>query len=287
MGVLQRFERRIEGLVEGTFARVFKGVVEPVEVASALQREAEDRKTIVSRDRVLVPNEYVVELGESDTERLRPYSAPLTDELAAMLREHAEEQGWSFVGPVRVHLDQVDDLDTGVFRVRSAVSQGEGGGGQSGSGGQSSDQDGDQSHEEGRRQIGTASEQASMLGLPDGQSIVPVPPDGSGRPRLVLSSGEEVEAWSPAAQLIDEEYVLREAVTVIGRAKDTDLVLTDTGVSRRHAEVRFTPTDVVLRDLGSTNGTTVNGRRVELVALHDGDRIEVGHTELIYRRDER
>ena len=55
MGVLQRFERRLEGAVGTAFARLFKGQVEPVEVAKALQREAEARRAIVGQDRVLVP----------------------------------------------------------------------------------------------------------------------------------------------------------------------------------------------------------------------------------------
>jgi hypothetical protein len=121
VGVLQRFERRLEGLVEGAFARVFGGVVQPVEVAAALQREAADKKAIVGAGRVLVPNSYVVELGPVDSERLGEYDEPLRAELASMVREHAEEQGWSFVGEVGVVFEQVDELDTGVFRVRSAV----------------------------------------------------------------------------------------------------------------------------------------------------------------------
>ncbi len=121
MGVLQRFERRLEGLVEGAFARVFGGVVQPVEVASALQREAADKKAIVGAGRVLVPNAYVVELGDHDFTRMTEYDEPLRAELASMVREHAQEQGWSFVGAVRVSFEKVDELDTGVFRVRSAV----------------------------------------------------------------------------------------------------------------------------------------------------------------------
>jgi hypothetical protein len=119
--VLQRFERRLEGLVEGAFARVFGGVVQPVEVAAALQREAADKKAIVGAGRVLVPNAYVVELGETDYTRMTEYDEPLRAELASMVREHADEQGWSFVGKVRVAFEKVDELDTGVFRVRSAV----------------------------------------------------------------------------------------------------------------------------------------------------------------------
>lgn len=122
MGVLQRFERRLEGLVEGVFARAFGGVVEPVEIAAALVREAEDKKAILGPGRVLVPNDYTVELGTSDAARLSTYDAPLRAELAAMVSEHATEQGWSFVGPVGVRFKQVDSLDTGVFRISSSTS---------------------------------------------------------------------------------------------------------------------------------------------------------------------
>jgi hypothetical protein len=119
--VLQRFERRLEGLVEGAFARAFGGVVQPVEVAAALTREAADKKAIVGQGRVLVPNDYVVELSPADAERLAEYDEPLRKELGDMVTEHAQEQGWSFVGPVRVRFEPVSELGTGVFRVRSTV----------------------------------------------------------------------------------------------------------------------------------------------------------------------
>lgn len=121
MGVLQRFERRLEGLVEGAFARVFGGVVQPVEVAAALQREAADKKQIVGQGRILVPNAYTVELGPTDLERFAEWDAPLRAELASMVKEHAAEQGWSFVGDVRVAFELVESLGTGVFHVRSTV----------------------------------------------------------------------------------------------------------------------------------------------------------------------
>ena len=124
MGVLQRFERRIGGVVEGIFARAFKSEVQPVEVAAALQRELDDQAAVVGRDRTLVPNQFVVELGNHDYDRLAPYEKPLTDELAAMVREHATDQRYSFVGPVQVRLLLVHALETGVFRVRSEVAPG-------------------------------------------------------------------------------------------------------------------------------------------------------------------
>lgn len=230
MGVLQRFERRLEGLIEGAFAKVFRGGVEPVEVAKALQREAADKKAI-GASRTLVPNDYVVELGGTDHAKLAPYEAPLGAELAAMVREHAAEQQWSFVGPVTVRLEHQDDLDTGMFRIRSAVAEGD----------------------------------------PD---PVPKVTNATGQPRLrIVGDGREVR--------LDGDVLL------IGRATTAGLQLDDPGVSRQHAEVRREGDDVMLVDLGSTNGSAVNGRVVERVRLTPGDRIELGHTVLVYERDER
>ena len=121
MGVLQRFERRIEELVNRPFARAFKAEVQPVEIASALQREVDDRAAIVSRGRTMVPNEFVVVLGEHDHERLSTYTEALGSELASMVSEHGQEQHYAFLGPVSVTFERDDDLETGRFQVRSAA----------------------------------------------------------------------------------------------------------------------------------------------------------------------
>jgi hypothetical protein len=121
VGVLQRFERRIEEMVNRPFARAFKAEVQPVEIASALQRECDDRAAIVARGRTMVPNQFTVALGPHDHERLSVYSEALAQELAAMVTEHADEQHYAFLGPVSVVFERDDELDTGRFRVRSAV----------------------------------------------------------------------------------------------------------------------------------------------------------------------
>ncbi|MGW4809745.1 DUF3662 domain-containing protein, partial [Kitasatospora sp. NPDC004272] len=119
MGVLKKFEQRLEGLVNGTFAKVFKSEVQPVEIAGALQRECDNNATIWNRDRTVVPNDFIVELSPHDHERLSPYSTQLGNELAGMVREYAEAQRYSFMGPLQVALEKADDLDTGLYRVRS------------------------------------------------------------------------------------------------------------------------------------------------------------------------
>src|SRR5690242_18706249 len=119
MGVLKKFEQRLEGLVNGTFAKVFKSEVQPVEIAGALQRECDNNATIWNRDRTVVPNDFIVELSGSDYERLSPYAVQLGDELAGMVRDYAKQQRYTFMGTIKVHLERADDLDTGLYRVRS------------------------------------------------------------------------------------------------------------------------------------------------------------------------
>lgn len=121
MGVLQRFENRLEQMVSGAFARAFRSAVQPVEVAAALQREVDNSAQILSRNRRLVPNDFHVELSAADHERLAPYGSRLAEELTDMLREHADEQSYVFTGPVSISFETSDDLSTGRFRVRSAA----------------------------------------------------------------------------------------------------------------------------------------------------------------------
>lgn len=231
MGVLQRFERRLEGLVSGAFAKTFGGWVEPVEVAAALTREAEDRKAIVGHDRVLVPNAYVVELGPADAARLGEYDATLRKELGDLVSEAAQERGWSFVGPVEVRFELQPDRLTGTFGVRSSVVASTG-----------------QTGEHARPAVG---------------------------PHLLLLAG------GPAGA--DREVPITGGSLVLGRGAQTDLRLSDTGVSRRHAEVRVGVDGAEVVDLGSTNGTRVNGSPVSSSPLRDGDRISVGTSELLFR----
>jgi pSer/pThr/pTyr-binding forkhead associated (FHA) protein len=150
-----------------------------------------------------------------------------------MVSEHAQEQGWSFVGPVSVRIEELEDLATGVFRVRSSVVAGATG-----------------THRE--------------------PPAVPAQGAPSGSPRLEMG-GRPIPVGTP--------------VFVLGRGAEADLRLPDTGVSRRHAELHLQDGTVTLVDLSSTNGTTVNGRRVDRARLTDGDRIGVGATVLVYRQD--
>ena len=121
MGILQRFENRLEQLVSGAFAKAFRSAVQPVEIAAALQREVDNSAQILSRNRRLVPNKFHVELSPQDYQRLAPYSSTLSDELVEMLRDHAHEQSYVFTGPVSISFDEKEELTTGRFHVRSSA----------------------------------------------------------------------------------------------------------------------------------------------------------------------
>ena len=261
MGVLQRFERRLEGMVEGAFARAFKSELQPVEVASAVQREMDDRAAIVAQGRTLVPNDFVVELADSDHDRLNVYAESLGVELANLARDYAKEQGYSFVGPVRMRFEGVGDLTTGTFRIRSGVIRG--------------------STIEG----GEIRLPASDLPRARGRGF-------PGHPRLIVSGpggpagpGGPGAPGRPGPDGDQRTYELQGPVTLLGRGTDCDLRLVDPGVSRHHAELRVENDQVVLVDLGSTNGTFVNGQPIRRVALSDGTHISLGRTTLVFRQD--
>jgi hypothetical protein len=260
VGVLQRFERRLGGLVEGAFAKVFKGDVQPVEIASALQRETDDRKTVVGQGKVLVPNDFVVELGRHDFDRLNPWAEPLGDELAAMVREHAAEHRYSFVGPVTVALELMPDIDTGTFRIRSGVSAGD--------------------LVDGGRIVKAGAAASGMEAAGPPINALPT------RPRLVLTSGGKARAGTPESRGEEQSFYLTHSVTVLGRAVEADLRLNDPGVSRRHAEIRQENRAFWIVDLGSTNGLRVNDAPVTRHELMNGDRVEVGSTTMVFRRDD-
>lgn len=256
MGVLQRFERRLDHLVNGAFARAFKADVQPVEIASALQRECDDRAAIVAAGRTMVPNRFIVELGPRDYERLATYAEPLGAELAGMVSEHAREQHYSFVGPVAVRFAEVADLDTGLFRVRALAEQGP---------------------QPAPQQV-APSRRSDDLDDPFPTRTADLSSSGTG--------GPTTPSW---LEVGGERHLLTSPVTTLGRGSEADVRIEDLGVSRRHCEIRPGRAgrdggDLVIVDLGSTNGTVIDGQRVNRAVLRDGARIILGGTEIRYRR---
>ena len=116
-GRLQRFERKLERAIVGTFAKAFRAEVQPVEIASAVRRAMDDRATAMTKGRTFVPNRYTVELSQTDYERLTAYAADVEAELRAAAEEHADSQRYTLKGAVSLQFALGPQLETGIFRI--------------------------------------------------------------------------------------------------------------------------------------------------------------------------
>ncbi|MBB5958734.1 hypothetical protein FHS29_005343 [Saccharothrix tamanrassetensis] len=389
MGLVQRFERRLEGIVGNTFARVFGGNVVPQEVAQALAREAEVNIRELAGGRLLAPNHYQVLLGPQDHDRLAGDGQDelrITQLLGDSIREHLEESGWDTYGDVVVSLERSDALHTGQFRTSSSVdpdvkvdsrrsapprTAGDGsmsqppgygqGQGQPGydpyaQGGYGQQQGYDQGYgqqqqpgydqgygqqqqpgyDQGYGQQQQGYEQGygqqgydqgygqqpgygqpgydqgyGQQGYDQGYGQQPQPgydqgygqqpgygqpgydqgygqggyPDASQgyAPPAVQSGPRQLTATLHLDDGSNRTYNLKQGGNVVGRGQEADFRLPDTGVSRRHLEITWDGHSAMLADLGSTNGTTVNGTPVQTWQLAEGDVVRIGHSSLVFR----
>jgi len=268
MSVLRTIESKIEGLFEGVFGRAFRTHVQPVELARKLAKEMDEHRS-VSVSRVYVPNEYTLYLSSSDRSQFAAYEGSLIGELQEYLVEHARREAYALLTAPRVLLQTDDDLAMGEFGIATRVVQ--------------------------------PGEQGADAPPPLPAPAVPVPaesPPATEAPPATMVYRPEVPL---AADDGPPEVVVREQVTltldgrtipvmtgriVVGRSRECDVRVDDGNVSRRHFElVQDGPTAWSVADLGSTNGTEVNGRRVSgRKKIDDGDRITIGGTELVFGR---
>lgn len=119
MGLFDRVERKLEGAVNSVFTRAFKSDVQPLDVATRLEKELELEAKVLSRDKKLVPNDFTVSLSKHDYDRLAPYSRTLNAEIVPDLREHATERRFVFNGPIRITYLLDESLAKGRFNVTS------------------------------------------------------------------------------------------------------------------------------------------------------------------------
>ena len=421
MGRVDRFERRLQGMVGDAFARVFGGSVVPQEVVQALLREAEDHIEQLAGGRLLAPNRFTVLLGATDLERMAGDRAEIVSMLSASVAEQLADQGWDTYGEVVVFLERSDALHTGQFRTRSRVDpdasrrdalgardageapmsqqpghpeengqygydrnaqggygqqtyappnydQRQGGyeqqpqaqgdpqqGGYPQQGGQNYGQQGGYPQQPGYGQPGYEQQGYGQQGYGQqgydqqgyggqgGQNYGQQPgygqpgydqqayaQPGYGQPGYDQGYGQPGYGQPGYGQQYDQgydagyqqgygqpgygqpgygqpgygqpgygnqqrtatlslddgsgrTYDLTQGTHVIGRGQDSAFRLPDTGVSRRHLEISWDGQTATLSDLGSTNGTTVNGNPVQTWQLNDGDVIRVGHSSLVFR----
>lgn len=237
MGVLREFEKRLEGIVEGFFARALPGGgVQPVELGKRMVRSMDEQRTVAASGAVFVPNGFVFRLPSKDHERLTQIKGVLRKELSAVARRAAASEHWQMVGPPEIAIVEDAALRKGSFVVEAEFVEAE-------------------------KPEPEAGPQTQLIQM----SL-------SADAELVLV-GRSSRAWP----------LSKEALS-LGRMDDCDVIVPDPGVSRRHAEIRREGDEWVIVDLGSTNGTEINGRRVNRHRLSHGDRILLGETTLEFRR---
>ncbi|MGZ4601425.1 MAG: FhaA domain-containing protein [Oryzihumus sp.] len=253
MGLFDRVEQRLERAVNGAFARAFKSEVQPVEIAAAIRRAMDDKGAVLGHGRTFVPNIYTVELSPADHERLSSFSDALSDELVASAQEHADSQHYTPGGPIQVHFSAHDDLETGVFRLRTSTAK--------------------------ARPRPAPAAPAATAATEHQPAAAPAP-----APRANPND-------RPWLEVDGDRYPLMGAITVLGRDDSADVVLDDPGISRKHSEIRVTSDGphlvTSIRDLGSTNGTFVDGDRITSHRLEEGDRITVGRTTITFHAGRR
>ena len=305
MSLAQRFERRLEGMVGAAFARVFKGQVEPVEIGNALQREAMDKKAVMGNGQVLVPNRYRVTLGSSDYERLAPWEVQLTRSLAELVQEYLDDNGLATIGDIEVYLALDPALHTGVFGVASRMEP------QApprrrpmdsmsmpvvaGRPDEYLQPYGSPPQGPPAQAPGRGAQQAAVAAVPPARAPAPPRPDEppptqfspAAQPQPPYSQPPRRPAYQARLAVDGTPRVvhLSPGSNIIGRGTESDLQLLDQGVSRRHADVHIADGQATVYDLGSTNGTSVNGHSVRSQQLRHGDVIRVGHTRLVFHED--
>ena len=216
MGILDSFERGLERVVNGAFAKTFKSGLQPLEVTAALRRELDTKAAVVARDRILVPNDFVVRLSPNDYERMTGLGPALLDEFAQLVQQHATAQRYSFAGGISIRLQRDDALTDGILRIDSINVKGE-------------------------------------------------------------------IAWTPVLDIGGRRVPITKGRTVLGRGSDADVTLDDGGASRHHAQILWDGARAELHDLGSTNGTTLNGQRITKAPLPPDSVIEIGRSRILFR----
>jgi predicted component of type VI protein secretion system len=285
MSILRGIERKVEGVFERGFRRAFRSGLQPVELARKLAKEMEDHKTI-SVSRVYVPNEFTVYLSPQDRAQFASYEASLCAELATYLGAHARGAGLAMVAEPTVSLQEDSDLRLGEFGIACRMAESPAGVGPAGA----------------APAAAPAAEPAPAEGAegaaeappaPAEEAVAPPPPAPPPVPYEALAgvSGTQVMSADDAraAGLVPRTVTLvtpsgrlrlSKRVTTMGRSRECDLVIPDPNVSRTHAEIRHIGTDWFLVDLGSTNGTELNGQEVKRQVLGAGDVIGIGTTDI-------
>jgi hypothetical protein len=247
VSILSDFEDRVGGALEGAFAGMFRSPVQPVEIAKALGRAMDDGRTI-GVGRVYAPLAYTVALSPEDAAKYGSFTTTLAGELATYLTGQARERNYQLTAPPKVSFIVHDDLRLGRFRVSAELG-------------------------------------APEAGIEAVAASVAAPADVESWPEGPRSPSDDLATVTVGDH--EHDVLLRGERVLVGRLAACAIRLADANVSREHAAFVPVGNGWAIEDLGSTNGTLLNGEPVARALLHDGDVIEIGLTRLTFHESGR
>ncbi len=236
MNPLDKFERFFENVMEGTVGRIFRSPIQPAEIGRRLERAMESNQ-VVSVEGIIVPNDFQVYMNPLDMVVFADFVPILCHQMEDWLTDLAAHREYGFVDRVRVQIFGDESVQRRAIQVDAAIAE-------------LPDYD-----------------RAKQDDLQRTEVYRVVKHTGDVPPKLLrFLSGDNA----------GETAILRRPVITIGRALDNDVVIDSAEVSRHHARIEVHGGEFEITDLGSTNGTTVNGRPANKTRLNDGDRIMLG-----------
>jgi hypothetical protein len=237
---LDRFEGFFERLMEGSVGRIFRSPVQPAEIGRRLERAMESNQ-VSTVEGIVVPNDYIVYLHPDDMVLFSDFATSLCQQMEDWLIDLADERNYGFIDQVRIQLYGDEKIPVRSIVVDAQIVE-------------LGDYDPDHQEQIQRTEIYRVVEHTGD-----------VPPK---LVRAIRSDGNE------------QSFMLRKRVTSIGRSTTNDIVIEIPEVSRQHARIEYQSGQFRIVDLGSTNGTMVNGRRITNTPIEDHDEIMLGTARL-------
>lgn len=267
MGFWAGLENGIEKAIRTAFTTGSRKRVEAVEIASALRRELDQECFTISAGRTMAPNVFTVQFSDDDFPRAQEWGTQLAEELCDVVIRHSRSQAYTLQGAVRVSFTRNPDLDAGEFRIASAV----------------------------ERTDAPVASSGSSAGAATATARAPEPPaphrhpsrrgvDQDARDTAAPAPGPAAVRHVPVIEVGGERFSLNAPRVSVGRSTEADITVDDTGVSRKHLEILRQGEHYLAVDLGSTNGSYVDGERLHgRTELVDGSVIGLGRTRLVFR----
>ena len=226
--------------MEGSIGRVFRSPVQPAQIGRKLERAMMSQQ-VVSVDATLVPNEYRVAMNPRDMVLFADYIAALCRQLEQWLISLARERGFTTIDRVRVQIVGEDAVPRRAIQVSAAIAD--------------------------RPEFAQAAQEKVQR---------------TEVHRVIRAAGgvPPVRLRVVAGPNRNQELILRKPVTGVGRALDNDIVVNVSDISRHHARFEVVGQELRVVDLGSTNGTRLNGRRVTSERVRPGDDVSFGSVTL-------